>query len=101
MSDLISTLTPTEEVATPTELALIEPLLQEFHSGQLRPLVKYVIVALLFFILSLPFVTTFSNTLLPTLPFSGPTIRTIVFVICIYVLENYPLMFKDVHASHK
>jgi hypothetical protein len=94
MSDLISTLQPTEEVPTPTELALIEPLLEGFHSGQLKPLVKYILIGILFFILSLPFLVTFSDTLLPTLPFSGLTLRTLVFVVGIYVLENYPLMFK-------
>jgi hypothetical protein len=94
MSDLISTLQPTEELPTPTELALIEPLLEGFHTGQLKPLLKYVIIGVLFMILSLPILVTFSDTLLPTFPFSGMLIRTSVFVIGVYVLEHYPLMFK-------
>ena len=89
-SDDIDKLPIQTDMSNPTEYARIAPLIAE-TSKIVNPLKKYLIMFVLFSILSLPFIDSFILNLLPSLQsfkYIIPFIKGLIFIIIIYILDN-------------
>jgi hypothetical protein len=93
MSELIQNLpTNPHEHATPKELAMVQPLLENYDhiKAQISPLKKYLIMAIVFIIFSFPFINTFIQGFFAPGSIIVPLLlKTAVFIAILYIVENY------------
>lgn len=90
-SEIIEKLPTVSEPIHPEEYARIAPLLDE-SSKLVRPLKRYLLIAILFVVLSLHLVDTLLVSVFPTLginPFLPVLAKAFGFMIIIYITDNF------------